>query len=129
MKALVVSLLLFAISFGVYAGSSFIYVKNSSNYVNLKVDCVSQDEGVKITVRNNTIKPRGTGIIEINSNKDGKNFEINLKTSYLDKTMKLKTEVDFFNNNGFVYNDDYTDDNISGEIKENQFYRISSIEV
>ena len=129
MKALVVSLLLFGVSFGVYAGSSFIYLKNTSMFSKLNVECISMDEGVEVTVNNNIIKPGNTGKVEIYSKEDGKNFEITLKTASLDQTIKLKTQVDYFGINGFVYDDDYSDDPISGEIRENQFYKTSSIEV
>ena len=130
MKKLVVSALLFAIFFGVYAaGPSYIYMKNRSIMADLKVECVSADDGITVNVKNKNIKPGQTGIIEISSNQDGKNFEISLATSNLNKTLSLKTEKDYFNNSGFIYNGDYADDPISGDIMENQFYRKSYIEV
>jgi len=129
MKALVASLLVFVVSFGACAGTSFIYVKNTSILANLEIGCVAKDDGVEISILNNKVRPRDVGVIKIESDQDGRNFEINLKTSNLDKTLKLKTQRDYFNNNGFVYNDDYEDDPISGDIRENNFYQKSSINV
>jgi hypothetical protein len=104
-------------------------VKNTSILSSLNVECVSKDAGVEVNVKNATIKPGETGTVEIKSNLDGKNFELNLNTSNLDKTVKLKTQKDYFNNNGFVYNDDYKDDPIWGDIVENKFYKNSSIKI
>ena len=132
MKALVVSVLLFVVSFGVYAaGPSYIYVKNRSIMADVKVECVTKDDGVEVNIINKTIRPMATGVIEITSNQDGRNFEINFNTSNLNKTLKLKTEKDYFSNNGFVYNDGYEDDDypIKGDILENRFYKESSLEV
>ena len=127
-KVIIATLIIIITTGSLLAETATLKIKNASLFETLKVECTTSNTSALNRSAIN-IKPGKTGAIKINLERLNDDLNIKFKGSVLEKDIALAFAKDYFGNVGLEYTDDYTDENIFGDINENHLYKNISIQL